>query len=268
MATGVESSQAPFSPQRDRTVVRKPWSIEPVKIVAAKTKTREHIEIGKAFDDDDDWLDGFTVTVVNNYNKIVTAMVMEMVFRRDPGDTRLPLAWPLNFGPDLFSSEYLHRDPSKVIRVGETTDVHLTPENYNLLKRALQQTGFPISIRRVEVVIKQVGFEDGSALNSGTLFVQDPNNPNDSNQEDPCKRTYTFKEPQSQGSTKSRERTISELSTESILCEDQRTGAVLYASTAPVSAVYRRGVMRRVLGQARLYGRYLRSGNATRAVPV
>src|SRR5882724_8849934 len=92
--------------QRDRTVVRKPWSVEPVKVVAAKNKKKEKIEIGKSFDDDDDWLDGFTVTVINNYDKTVTAMVIEMVFRRDPGDTRPPLAWPLNFGPHPFSPDY------------------------------------------------------------------------------------------------------------------------------------------------------------------
>src|SRR2546429_6429233 len=94
-------------PRRDRTVLRKPWSVEPVKVVAAKNKKKEKIEIGKSFDDDDDWLDGFTVTVINNYDKTVTAMVIEMVFRRDPGDTRLPLAWPLNFGPHPFSPDYL-----------------------------------------------------------------------------------------------------------------------------------------------------------------
>lgn len=166
-------------PQQDRTVTRKPWSVEPVKVVAARNKKKEKIEIGKAFDDDDDWLDGFTVTVVNNSDKTVTAMNIEMVFRRDPGDTRLPLAWPLNFGRDPFSPEYLHRDPNKIIKVGETADLHLTAENYSYLKRALQQTGFPVNILRVELVIREVGFEDGSALNSGTLFVQDPNNPND-----------------------------------------------------------------------------------------
>jgi hypothetical protein len=174
-----ESPHVQDSPRRDRTVVRKPWSVEPVKVVAAKNKKKEKIEIGKAFDDDDDWLDGFTVTVVNNYDKTVTAMVMEMVFRRDPGDSRLPLAWSLSFGPGPFRPEYLQRDPNRVIKVGETADLHLTTEEYSYLKRTLQQTGFPVSIRRVELVIREVGFEDGSALLAGTLFLQDPNHPND-----------------------------------------------------------------------------------------
>ena len=42
------------SPQQDRTVTKKPWRVEPVKIVAARNKKKEGIEIGKAFDDDDD----------------------------------------------------------------------------------------------------------------------------------------------------------------------------------------------------------------------
>ena len=178
MATGVESSQV-LSPQRDRTVVRKPWRVEPVKVVAVKNKKKANIEIGKAFDDDDDWLDGFTVTVANNYDKTVTAMVIEMVFRREPGDTRLPVAWPLNFGPHPLSPEYLQRDPSKVIKVGETAELQLSPENYKALTGFLKHTGFPASIKRVELVIKEVGFEDGSVLDSGTFFLQDPNHPND-----------------------------------------------------------------------------------------
>src|SRR2546425_12890282 len=87
------------SQQQDRIVLRKPWRVEPVRVVAVKTKNKENIEIGRAFDEDDDWLDGFTVTVANNYDKTVTAMTISMVFRREPGDTRPPLAWNLHFGP-------------------------------------------------------------------------------------------------------------------------------------------------------------------------
>ena len=165
--------------EQGRTVIRKPWRVEPVKVVAVKNKKKANIEIGKGFDDDDDWLDGFTVTVANNYDKTVTAMSIDMVFRRDPGDTRPPLAWSLNFGPHPFSPEYLQRDPNKVIKVGETADLQLSPKEYNLLTVFLKQNGFPGGIRRVELEISDVGFEDGSVLHRGTFFVQDPNNPND-----------------------------------------------------------------------------------------
>jgi hypothetical protein len=179
MATGVESSQVLASPQQDRTVVRKPWSVEPVKVVAARNKKKEKIDIGKAFDDDDDWLDGFTVTVVNNSGKTVTAMNIEMVFRREPGDSRPPAAQDLYFGPSPSRPEYLHRDPNKVIKPGETGELSLSPENYQSLKLLLQKAGYPTSIKRVELEIREVGFEDGSVLETGTLFLPDPKHPND-----------------------------------------------------------------------------------------
>src|ERR1041384_1593727 len=179
LATGTESSQASASPQRERTVTRKPWRIEPVKIVAVKSKKKADIEIGKPFDDDDDWLEGFTVTVVNNSDKVITAMNIEMTFRRDPGDSRPPAAEGLYFGPLPDSPGYLLRDPNKVIKPGKTAELNLSAENYQSLKLFLEQTGYPPSIKGVELVIREVGFEDGSMMLAGTLFLQDPKYPND-----------------------------------------------------------------------------------------
>jgi hypothetical protein len=153
--------------------------VEPVKVVAAKTKNKANIEIGRAFDEADDWLDGFTVTVVNNSDKTVTAMTIEMVFRREPSDTRPPVAQALHFGPSPSGREYIYRDPSKVIKVGKTGELHLSPRNYKSLKDLLEQQGYPSSIKRVELIIIEVGFEDGSVLDSGTFYLQDPANPND-----------------------------------------------------------------------------------------
>ena len=164
--------------EQSRVVTKKPWRVEPVKVVAAKTK-KGNIEIGNAFDDEDDWLDGFTVTVVNNSDKTVTAMNLEMVFRRDVGDTRPPAARGLYFGPSPSSPAYLLRDPNKVIKPGQTAELSLSTEEYQNLKRFLQKTGYPTSVKRVEVEIREVGFEDGSMLLAGTLYLPDPNHPND-----------------------------------------------------------------------------------------
>jgi hypothetical protein len=153
--------------------------VEPVRVVAVKTKKKANIEIGRGFDEDNDWLDGFTVTVANNYNKTVTALTIEMVFRREPGDTRPPFGWDLHFGPRPDRPEYIQRDPNKVIKAGRTADLHLSPEDYKSLKHYLEQTGYLDNIKRVELVIRAVGFEDGSMLDAGTLYLQDPANPND-----------------------------------------------------------------------------------------
>jgi len=165
--------------QRDRVVVKKPWRVEPVSIVAVKTKKKENIEIGSAFDEDDDWLDGFTVTVANNSYKNVTAMTIHLVFSREPGDTRPPMAMDLHFGPSPIAREYMHRDPNKVVKSGKTAELRLSSQNYKILKRDFEQTGYQTSIKRVELVITEVGFEDGSVFDSGSFYLQDPASPND-----------------------------------------------------------------------------------------
>src|SRR5690349_10189020 len=71
------------SQRPDRIVVTKPWPTEPVKVIAVKTKNNATVDIGRAFVDDDDWLDGFTVKVVNHYQKTATVMTIAMVFRRE-----------------------------------------------------------------------------------------------------------------------------------------------------------------------------------------
>jgi hypothetical protein len=173
LANGSAKAQQP-----DRIVVKKPWPNEPVRIVAVKTKRKADLEIGKAFVEDDDWLEGFTVTVLNNYDKTVTAMTISMVFHREPGDTRSPLAWNLHFGPSPIMREYRDRDPNKVIKVHNTAALSLSPEDYRMLKHDFEELGYS-TIKRVELEIKEVGFEDGSMLYSGTFYLQDPAYPND-----------------------------------------------------------------------------------------
>jgi len=130
--------------QQERMIVRKPWPVEPVRVVAFKTKNKENkesIETRRVFEEDDDWLNGFTVTVANNYDKTVTALTIAMVFRREPGDTRPPFAWELNLGPWANSPEYIYRDPNKIIEIGKTADLYLNAKDYKSLKLYLEKTG-------------------------------------------------------------------------------------------------------------------------------
>lgn len=176
---GYRASYASGQVGQGRIIASKPWRFEPVRIISAKSKRKGDVDIDKAFDEEDDWLDGFAVRVRNNSDKTVTAVTVEMVFRREPGDSRPPFVAALSFGPSPIGREYLQRDPNQIIRVGQSADLRLSPHNYQMIRDALEQLGYPHSIRRVEVVVKEVGFEDGSVLVSGTLYNPDPNNPND-----------------------------------------------------------------------------------------
>jgi hypothetical protein len=172
------ASSSAQSQKRDRVVVKKPWPLEPVKIVSVKVKDKD-IETGRTFDEDDDWLKDFTVTIANNYNQTVTALTVAMVFRREPGDVRPPFAYVLHFGPSPNMREYKERDLKKVVKVGQTVDLRLSPENYQSVKYGLEQTGYANKVNRVELVVREVGFEDGSMIYGGMLYLQDPAFPND-----------------------------------------------------------------------------------------
>jgi hypothetical protein len=162
-----------------RLVEKKPWRLEPVRIIGVKTKNRADVALGKVFDDKDDWLDGFTLKIINNYDKVVTSMNIMMVFRREPGDTRSPFGWELHYGPGPATLEYKNRDRSKIIKPGHTREISVTPKNYEILQRGLRDTGYAGSINRVELQIREVGFEDGSMIYSGELYLQDHNYPDD-----------------------------------------------------------------------------------------
>jgi hypothetical protein len=164
---------------KNRIVVKKSWPMEPVKIVGVKTKNKGTVELGRAFEEEDDWLEGLVLTVVNKYAKTVTAMTISLIFRREAGDARPPFAWNLHFGPSPRSAEYNFRDPDKVIKVGKTQELRLTPGNYESLLQGFEEAGYPPGINRLDLEVREVGFEDGSMIYSGTLYLQDPAYPKD-----------------------------------------------------------------------------------------
>jgi hypothetical protein len=176
------------SQEQGRIVTKKPWRVEPVKVISAKTKKKGDVELGNSFVEDDDWLDGFTITVLNGSDKIVTSLTISMIFPRQPGDDRNKFAQDLSFGPSPSSHDYTRRDPKKIIKPGETVELKVGPQIYQSIKAALQNLGYPESITRVELTVLEVGFEDGSVLVSGFLFIQDPDNPGDPTKKIPARK--------------------------------------------------------------------------------
>lgn len=185
--SGAEATRG-ASQEQERSVKKKPWRSEPVRVISAKTKKKGIVDLGRPFTEDDDWLDGFIVTVFNGSEKVVTAVTISMIFPRPPGDTRNKFAQDLYFGFSPIRPEYARRDPKKVIKPGKTVDLEVRPQIYNSVKAALQRLGYPLSIDSIELTMLEVGFEDGSVLLSGTLFIQDPNHPGDPTKKIPAQK--------------------------------------------------------------------------------
>lgn len=165
--------------ERNRIVERVKLPREPVKISVVKNK-KNRLKPGEKFLDDDDWLDGFAVTVVNTSGKTITSLKIDLTFVRPRNHATSddpPLGYPLQFNPSPFSSEHALRDRARVVRPGESIDLVLRDDEYSGIKRFLKQLNYPDGVHRVEVMIHTVGFEDGTAWGAGTTFHPDPAKP-------------------------------------------------------------------------------------------
>jgi len=156
---------------------------QPLVIVGMKNKKNSNIKFKSKFADDDEWFSGFTISVQNISAKTVNSIVIEAILRRpdEPESSRpSPMTYyhQFHFGPDPFFPEYALRDKTKVIKPGETVNLNLSDSDYEDIKRALKQLKYPASLKRVELMIHTVGFEDGTIWSGGSWFYRDPDDPN------------------------------------------------------------------------------------------
>jgi hypothetical protein len=155
---------------------------EPVAIVGLKTKKKGEVKFRKRFAEDDDWIGGLTIVVKNNSGKTVSALAIDATYRRpEEQESSRPapdtLAYTYHYGPNPFFPEYALRDKTRVIRPGETAELNIPDENYQAIKDSLRQLRYPASVKRVELMIHTVGFEDGTIWSGGSWFYRDPDNP-------------------------------------------------------------------------------------------
>jgi hypothetical protein len=174
------SSAGRATQQEERRVEKDTSKNEPVEIVGLKNR-KGKFKLGQKVKDDDDWLDGFTITVVNRTSKTISSVVIDVIFNRPEnhktsGDP--PYVYTLHFSADPFFPEYQLRDKSKVIRPGEEADLVISDEDYRQNNSFLRQAGYVLGVKRLDLVIKTVGYEDGTIWQGGTMFRRDPNDPN------------------------------------------------------------------------------------------
>lgn len=174
------ASAGKFSQQEERKVEKDAFRNEPIEIVGMKNR-KGKFKLSQKITDDDEWLENFSVTVVNRSGKTITGVVIDIIFHRPENDGKSndpPYVYTLHFSANPFFPEYELRDRSKVIKPGEAVDITVSEEDYRQNKEFLRQAEYTAGIKRVQLVIKAVGYEDGTIWSGGTTFRRDPNNPN------------------------------------------------------------------------------------------
>ena len=163
---------------RERFVNKATLPDEPVWIAGLKNKRKQFRPWDK-FVDGEDWLDGFTVTVLNISGKAITSLHVAIRFPRPEGhegSERPPLSYSLRWGPDPFTPEYQSRDKSKVVKPKEKLDLVLEGEHYEAVRHLLKELKYQ-SVERIELMVLGAGFEDGTVWFGGSKFRPDPEHP-------------------------------------------------------------------------------------------
>jgi hypothetical protein len=168
---------SPKSQDQPRLVRDVSRADSPLRIALVKTK-KHVIEKSKAFDADDDWVQGLTLRVDNRSDKTVTYVGVHISFTRTQDqEAGYPAGWMFNYGFNPF-----HLDPGESIPPpqvepilpGRSTEIVMSDQEYNELQKFLAEAKFPVSRKRLELDLIVVGFSDGTAWNNGLIFRRDP----------------------------------------------------------------------------------------------
>ncbi|HEY6187970.1 MAG TPA: hypothetical protein VIW80_09845 [Pyrinomonadaceae bacterium] len=152
--------------------------LEPVEITAIKTK-KGVIKAGEKFKDDDDWVRGLTVKLENVSAKNIVYINVSFSFLR-PADHESagqpPFVDHLTYGSNamLYSSSQSTRLPT--LAPGASVEISLTDKNHEAIKRALKKINYPESIKRLQIYLAEVIFDDDTAWLYGSWFRLDPHN--------------------------------------------------------------------------------------------
>jgi hypothetical protein len=171
-------SQARATQKQDRLMKKLSWKNEPVKIIVTKIKGKD-VKLGEKFPEDDDWLKGFKINVLNVSDKPIIFVNLRLDFPI-PEDSAIdfPSSFEFEYGrsPQV-PAEARPSDFPPPIGVGETREMTLSDKDYDKLIEFLSRTHYPRSIKNVELVLEQVLFDDDSMWSAGGTFRRDPNNP-------------------------------------------------------------------------------------------
>ncbi len=160
-------------PQRERLIDTKgSYADCPIKIVGVETNKRK-VVLGKSFLDDDDWMKGLTVRVVNSSGKSLSHIGIRLDFERPADQAAQPGAvWDLWYGvsPFHFKPDEIIPPPlNPLIQPGAVQSIALTDSEYGYMRAFLWDFKFPASIENVHITVYTIGFTDGTAW-GGQLY--------------------------------------------------------------------------------------------------
>lgn len=162
---------------RERIIVRKDDFKPPVKFKAVRARG-EPVKTGEKFLGGDDWLEGLTASIVNETDKPILHVRVEVHFLRPEGQPHMPpyvYVHYLDYGIDplLFKPEQEYKANVPPVPPSGEIDIILSAENYSDIKTTLTELGYPSGLEGIEMRISGLVFNDGTAWLSGDYYERD-----------------------------------------------------------------------------------------------
>jgi len=164
-----------YAQKQERMIDQISWRTEPIKILKLSTKGKR-IELGKNFEEEEDWLKGLVVTVENVCHRAIARIELELSFPRPDGsaDEKPTYVVGLIFGRDPADAG---GETLKLVQPGETVDVKLLEVNLPFIEASLKSLGYPEKITHAQVMVNSVTFIDGATWSGDEMLYPDPADP-------------------------------------------------------------------------------------------
>jgi hypothetical protein len=155
-------------------VIEQAFSSNPqIRVTRIKAGQRNR-QLNEKFDDDDDWLKKLSVQLENTSGKTIVYLQVNFNFPETKTSGNL-MSYPIILGRKPGSQRVSHNDPLLFLP-GGTIEISLN-EHYNKLTKFIGTRHLPKLIRKAQLEIGFIVFEDGTGWSAGHFYRQDPNNP-------------------------------------------------------------------------------------------
>ena len=167
---------SPALQKRERTLKNEKWGNEPVEVLSIKVKGKT-VRFDEKTLEDNDWLNGFTVSLKNTSNLPIIFAEIELIFPRPNGGTpdTPNLVYRMKYGkvptPDTPHGEVQRTMP------GETVDVKLSEDDVAAINMALERHSYPPGAVVLRMSIGSVVFDDFLMWKGGKTYQRDREKP-------------------------------------------------------------------------------------------
>lgn len=161
------------SDQKIKEVTWSKWGNEPIEIELIRNTSRA-IRFDEKFEQEADWLNGFSVTIKNKSDKNIKFIRLSLDFL-ETAKTGNMMTFPMSFGKN--PADNRSEIKSSVLGSGESVTLTLSEKQHKQLKAFLESRHPIDELKKLQIAVIKVLYEDDTGWNLGNQIRMEPGNP-------------------------------------------------------------------------------------------